>query len=200
VIVPPGARSDALDLVNGVVLIGGDDYRAGNGDLVPVDFTPVDIRRERADFAMAREAIQRDLPVFAICAGFQLLALSGGGTIYGDLESELSCAIDHRRAHPDDPLPSHDVDWVGHPLVPSAPPGRYSVNSHHHQAVRKLPPGWKPLATTSDGVIEAAIGPGRFQCGVQWHPERGVEELSLALLDAFVSAVRARDSERGLRP
>ena len=46
------------------------------------------------------------------------------------------------------------------------------VNSRHHQAVKRLAPGFQVSATAPDGVIEAIEDPNaRFCVGVQWHPE-----------------------------
>jgi gamma-glutamyl-gamma-aminobutyrate hydrolase PuuD len=56
--------------------------------------------------------------------------------------------------------------------------GRIRVNSHHHQAVKNVAPGFKVCATADDGIIEAIetvtakTDAGSFILGVQWHPER----------------------------
>jgi len=70
----------------------------------------------------------------------------------------------------------------------------FTVNSSHHQAVGILGDGlvraaWSP----EDGVIEAAEGHGdQFLLGVQWHPERIVQENRAAqgLFQAFVDAAQ----------
>jgi putative glutamine amidotransferase len=69
------------------------------------------------------------------------------------------------------------------------------VNSSHHQAVGILGDGlvkaaWSP----DDGVVEAAEGHGdQFLMGVQWHPERVLDENKAAqcLFQSFVDAAAA---------
>jgi len=67
------------------------------------------------------------------------------------------------------------------------------VNSSHHQAVERAGDGLRVVARCpDDNVIEAVEGtqPGHFVVGVQWHPERGIDDdaPSQALLNAFVRA------------
>ena len=67
------------------------------------------------------------------------------------------------------------------------------VNSRHHQAVKRVAPGFTATATASDGVIEAFERPAsRFCVGVQWHPEnfRRTNEFAW-LFDGFVAAARS---------
>ncbi|MCA8960714.1 MAG: gamma-glutamyl-gamma-aminobutyrate hydrolase family protein [Planctomycetes bacterium] len=215
---PTPAVLPELDHLDGLVLIGGDDYRIGNRSGEPADFEPVEPRREEFDIALAKRAIALDLPVLAICGGFQLIVLAAGGSIIGDLPTEWHAAPDrpldqHRRQLPEDPLARHSLEWRGAVAGDSSRGStdggsdpRWSVNSHHHQAVGRLPDGWVVVATAPDGVIEWARGPGRFQIGVQWHPEREVCG-ALASCDPergasghvyaeFMSAARSRSRER----
>ncbi|MEE8142239.1 MAG: gamma-glutamyl-gamma-aminobutyrate hydrolase family protein, partial [Planctomycetota bacterium] len=84
-----------------------------------------------------------------------------------------------------DALYRHVIRW--HDTHFSLSSARDVVNSHHHQGVAQLPERWHPLATAEDGLVEAARGPGTFQVGVQWHPEREVEHpASRALMKAFL--------------
>jgi putative glutamine amidotransferase len=63
------------------------------------------------------------------------------------------------------------------------------VNSHHHQAVRAMPPGVRVSARSADGVIEAIEHPDKkFVLGIQWHPERWPRESSEAILRGFLAA------------
>ncbi|MEM7261960.1 MAG: gamma-glutamyl-gamma-aminobutyrate hydrolase family protein, partial [Planctomycetota bacterium] len=80
VLLPPAAASLAwLEELDGVLLIGGDDYRAGNPAGEPENFLAVDARREEFDLAISREVVTRDIPTLAICGGFQLQVLVEGG-------------------------------------------------------------------------------------------------------------------------
>ena len=101
----------------------------------------------------------------------------------------LQMAVDILEGKPYDKA-VHTVTLEG-PLKDLLGKAELSVNSLHHQAIRKLAPGWIPEASSPDGLIEAAVLPGkRFFRAVQWHPEYLFEkdEDSLALFVAFVKA------------
>ena len=66
--------------------------------------------------------------------------------------------------------------------------GKFSVNSSHHQAIKKLGTGLSVIARSPDNLIEAFYKEDHnYLIGVQWHPERLMEgELSLNLFKSFV--------------
>ncbi len=188
---PVEASLELLPELDGIVFIGGDDYQLGNHAGVPRDFSAVDPRRERIDFALAHRALECDLPTLGICCGFQLIVLAQGGRIHGDVPSETQSDILHKGVTPVDPAVSplvhHDIHW--HTPWQGLSPCRHRVNSHHHQAVSILPQEWSPLATADDGIVEAAAGPGTFQLGLQWHPEKEPQDpLNAHLMGSFIKA------------
>ncbi|MGH7537343.1 MAG: gamma-glutamyl-gamma-aminobutyrate hydrolase family protein, partial [Gemmatimonadales bacterium] len=144
-----------------------------------------DLARDAVEIALYRAALQRRLPVLAICRGIQLVNVARGGTLYQDLPSEKPSAVNH-------------VDSAGRHALRVEPgsllhrtvgePGR--VNSRHHQAVKLLAPDLRAVAWAEDGVIEGAE-PGDpsapWLLAVQWHPEDDVEG---ALFEGFARAVR----------
>lgn len=104
-------------------------------------------------------------PVLGLCGGMQLMAVWAGGTLCGDLESERG--LHHEQPH-SPTEPGHGVRLHGW-MREGMGTDRWEVNSTHHQAVDRMPSGWRVLATADDGTVEA-IGDG-FWVGVQWHPE-----------------------------
>ncbi len=191
-LLPPDARaSDLLSEAAGVLFIGGDDYASSvDPSSPPAAYTAIHPRRESWDLNLGRAVLERDLPTLGICAGFQLLVLLEGGRIIGDIPSQVGDQVVHRRATPDGPRPRHSVVWHD-PGELALTRGGESIVSHHHQGVGALPPGWRPWAIAEDGVIEGAIGPGRFQVGVQWHPELAPRDPpSRALFASLVEAAR----------
>ena len=117
-----------------------------------------------------------------------------GGTLYQDLPTEFPSAVDHHMSPPYD-RSAHTVS-----LMPDSPLygllGRESipVNSYHHQAVKSLAPGFRPMAVAPDGLIEGIFMPDcRFVWGIQWHPEFSYRTSgeSREILKAFVAAAKS---------
>jgi len=200
VCLPPAERDawpDAvLSRLDGVLLIGGDDYLPGHygghpqpqGELMPE-------RRDRFDMMFARWGLdETDLPVLGICGGHQLLSLVQGGALVQDIRTEWvppegQATLPHsgrerrgvmkrRFRH----LVCMEPGSLAARVTGTEPGSMLSANSFHHQAVAPHRIGRDLCATAwaPDGVVEA-IEPapgstwaksGRFILGVQWHPEQ----------------------------
>jgi putative glutamine amidotransferase len=196
-----------LDLVDGVLLTGGDDpHPRVFGEAPHPRIDVVDERRDRFELALVPAARKRGLPVLGICRGAQLMNIALGGDIFQDVPSQTESPISHAQKTLDDG-PWHDVEVAaGSRLAAVVGAGVHRVNSFHHQACRRLGEGLSAGATAvGDGLVEAVEDPAHtFFLGVQWHPEigrRGPEEAGLALFRAFVEAARetARVSSKGRR-
>ena len=151
--------------------------------------------RERDDFeiALARQALERDVPLLAICRGQQVLNVAAGGTLVQDIPSQVAGTVNH---DPDAERwqTTHDVEIVpGTRLRAILGQDRVAVNSFHHQAVKDLGRGLVPSAHGSDGIIEGMEMPDRrFMIGVQWHPESFWDRPRTfqPLFEALVNAAR----------
>ncbi|MCQ2379381.1 MAG: gamma-glutamyl-gamma-aminobutyrate hydrolase family protein [Victivallaceae bacterium] len=110
-------------------------------------------------------------PFLGICLGCQLINLTCGGSLYGDIAMEIPGALDHEKHGKADG--SHYVNATGH-LTELLGSGRFQVNSAHHQSIKELGKNVVVEAQSDDGVIESIRLDiqGRFAIGVQWHPER----------------------------
>jgi putative glutamine amidotransferase len=193
------AVDHALQDAAGLMLTGGDDVApARYGE--PKHPAVVEVEPERDDFeiALVQEARRRDLPIFAICRGVQVLNVAFGGSLVQDIPSQVAGAVQHKLAVP--PHQSyalaHEVWFEKDSLLGSLLKDRLSdadsceVNSRHHQAVRQVAAGFRVTATAPDGVIEAIEDPAaRFCLGVQWHPENFWRTGEFrALFEGFVQA------------
>ncbi len=194
--------AEALADVDGLLLTGG-------GDLAPERYgqprhatvVDVDEERDRFELALVAEARQRDLPLFAICRGIQVLNVACGGTLIQDIPSELPAPLDHNFTVPPHQAFSHAHEvWIEKDsLLASLMRERLAdadscdVNSRHHQAVKEVAPGFKASATAPDGVIEAMEDPAATFCiGVQWHPENFWRTGEFrALFEGFLNAAQA---------
>ncbi len=148
--------------------------------------------KDETDLLVLEEIERRNLPLFAICFGMQVLNVSRGGTLVQDIPSQWPHAINHQQGAPRDRR-SHAIKLGETGLLASvAQTERAVVNSHHHQAIEKVGNDLVATAWAADGLIEAIEDPrpGRFVLGVQWHPELGWQhdKLSQALFARFITA------------
>lgn len=150
--------------------------------------------KDETDLLIIDAAERKQLPLFAICFGMQVLNVSRGGTLIQDIKSQVSDALKHEQGVPRDRL-SHSVkvaaDSKLHEIIMTED---LLVNSHHHQAIDTLGADLVATAWSPDGVIEALEDPrpDRFVVAVQWHPELGWETdtFSQRLFNAFVAHAR----------
>ena len=188
----PAVVEDMLDALDGVVLAGGVDIHPSYfGEEVLPGCGEIDERRDAFELLLTRRAIERGMPLLGICRGVQVLNVALGGTLYQDIDTEVSSEhIAHRQKQPFSYV-SHPVDVVPGTLLHRVlGTERVMVNSLHHQAIHR-PGAWKVCALAPDGLVEAAELPGHpFFLGVQWHPEQLQQRdaASWALFSAFVDA------------
>ena len=181
IIDPSMSVADALEGIGGLLLTGGGDVDpARYGETPHQKLEEVDPVRDEFEIALIAAARSRDLPIFAICRGVQVLNVAAGGTLVQDIPSEVAGAVQHSLVVPEHPPYelAHEV-WVEKDsLLATLMCDRLvgndtcDVNSRHHQAVKTVGLGYRVSATAPDGVIEAIEDPSlRFCLGVQWHPE-----------------------------
>lgn len=190
-----------VERLDGLVLTGGPDIhprfyneqpRPGLGEL--------DADLDVTELAIARKAIEADLPVLAICRGIQLLNVCMGGTLYQDIPDQVKDSISHQQKADKGTL-THTVQvedgTLLHRLLGVE---TLWVNGKHHQALKDVAAALKVAARAPDGVIESVEHPGkRFVLGVQWHPEGTWEKdpHSRRLFSAFVSVAQNSPDRRG---
>lgn len=166
----------ALDQMDGLLLIGGDDADpAAWGEARHPQAVGMDPRRETFERALFAAAEKRKLPMLGICFGMQLINISRGGSLHQflpDLPRENP--IEHRVLE----LgwgPRHDVSFeIECNYTRRLGTRTVKVNSAHKQAIHRMGDGLRVLARSPDGIIEAVDDPSypTLLLGVQWHPER----------------------------
>ena len=175
----------------GLLLTGGTDVNPALYGALPAPETEEpDDERDHVESALLNEAMARDLPVFAICRGMQLLNVQLGGSLI----QHLPGAARHVRRTPNKAQPAHSVDIQPGTLLASiAGRIKWDVNSRHHQAVDRLGEGLRIDAVDSeDGTIEAVEYPARrYVLAVQWHPENQmlVDPGQRKLFESFANAL-----------
>lgn len=166
--------------------------------------TKHDPARDAAVLPLIRGALDRGLPILALCRGIQELNVVLGGTLHQRIQ-ELPSRDDHR-GPPELPVeqrygPAHEVTLAaGGMLARLTGSTSLTVNSLHAQGIDRLAPGLVAEAHAPDGTIEAVRldEPGRFVVGIQWHPEWRFWEsdFAQALFAAFGNAARENTSKR----
>jgi putative glutamine amidotransferase len=183
---------EALDRIDGLMLAGGGDIDPATYGADPHPATIGSIpERDAFELALVRRALERDMPVLAICRGMQVMNIACGGTLHQHLP-ELVGHENHRRVVGSFDGADHDVRLAPGSLAARAAGEQlHAAKSHHHQGVDRLGDGllvtgWADM----DELPEALEVEGnRFALGVQWHPE--ADERS-RLIAALVDEARAR--------
>jgi len=200
-IVPPlsstEAASSVLDSVSGLVLTGGEDVDpARYGEKRHEKVRSVNVARDATEAALVEEARARGLPVFAICRGIQILNVALGGTLVQDIPSQCRTDIDHDEEGARTSR-THEVSIEPGSLIAGAVGTEHlSVNSFHHQSVKRVADGMKVTARSPDGVIEGIESTDEkwWVMGVQWHPEEmtdSAEPWDRGLFKAFAKQLEA---------
>ncbi|MGL4514735.1 MAG: gamma-glutamyl-gamma-aminobutyrate hydrolase family protein [Lacipirellulaceae bacterium] len=196
-ILPPLADEEdlnqALDLVDGVLLVGGADLDPRrDGWMLHPAVRPLDPRRETFDRTLARVVCERRMPVFGIGLGMQLLNVTMGGNLFLHLPEDLPSALPHRDSL--DPAHRHTLELTPGSIMDRVyGDGELRVNSWHHMAIDELAEGFQVTARCPDGVIEAieTMEGDWFAMGTQFHPEAGTASaLDLRIFEEFLMGVK----------
>lgn len=192
VVIPPGPGDPdgLLDLIDGLMLTGGNDLGSSLYGADPhLEAEETDPERDRFEVALVRRAIERDIPFLGICRGIQVLNVAYGGTLLQHLP-ESHGSDDHRRSTGTFEGNDHLVNLqVGSLAAHAAGETTHRVPSHHHQAVDRVGEGLIVTGrSVGDDVVEALEVRGhRFALGVQWHPEADADS---GVIAALVEAAR----------
>lgn len=188
-----------LDMIDGLVVTGGmdvhpmfygEDMREGCGNPYP--------RRDRFDMMLVKKAVERKIPVLAICRGFQITNVVFGGTLYQDLSEIKNSSLKHDQVN--------EAGVASHKIQILDPESRYAqligetkeqyINSFHHQALNKVADNFHVVATAADGVVEVMELPEEdyFYIAVQYHPEMMTNRGNKQTLRLFEGLVEAAQS------
>ncbi|XP_010681631.2 putative glutamine amidotransferase GAT1_2.1 [Beta vulgaris subsp. vulgaris] len=197
---------EGFEPIHGVLLCEGEDidpslYESELSNLTPEELeeirrahasdTAIDREKDSIELALAKLCLERNIPYLGICRGSQVLNVACGGTLYQDVEKELSrnfpeCQRVNHINYDDYDGHRHAVNVVEntplhHWFEESLDESKMEilVNSYHHQGVKKLAQRFVPMAFAPDGLIEGFYDPdaynpeeGKFIMGLQFHPER----------------------------
>ncbi len=185
--------SQLMELCDGFLFTGGHDVSPDIYFEKPLpDLVSCCRERDDMELVVLKRAIEANKPVLGICRGIQFINAALGGTLYQDLPSQRPTDTEHHQNAPYD-VPCHRVDIVeGTPLHNCLGLSGISVNSCHHQGIRRLSNKLEAMALAPDGLIEAVHMPShRFLWAVQWHPEFSCkkDDNSRLIFSAFVKSM-----------
>ena len=182
--------------MTGLLLVEGEDIEPRRFKSRRANFQYLEkthMLKDEIEIHLIRYAMRKRLPILGICRGSQLINVTSGGTLYGDVQKEKNSPLKHINY-------GEQYDTYRHPItiVPKTPLARWygqphiRVNSYHHQGIRDLARRFKPMAHADDGLVEAYYDPSAsFVVGLQFHPERMLSEYSgnRRVWEAFGEAV-----------
>ncbi|KAL5726534.1 hypothetical protein ACHQM5_009572 [Ranunculus cassubicifolius] len=197
---------DSFEPIHGVVLCEGEDidpalYESEMSVLSSEELeeirkshasdTTIDQEKDSIELTLAKLCLERNIPCLGICRGSEVLNVACGGTLYLDVEKELSkkCEENQKVKHMD--YSNYDGHRHVVKVVEDTPLNKWFkesleeskreiwVNSYHHQGVKRLAQRFVPMAFAPDGLVEGFYDPdaydpeeGKFIVGLQFHPER----------------------------
>jgi putative glutamine amidotransferase len=192
IMLPPDPNADPdqlLDVVDGLILAGGRDidpatYGAERDETTDEPHT----LRDAFEIALAKRAMERDIPLLGVCRGMQLMNVARGGTLVQDLPAHLG----HRRTIGTFDGNDHPVRLApGSLAARAAGEEQHGTLSHHHQGIEQVGDGLAVSGWSDDDELPEALEDPelRFALGVQWHPEADPDSPVIA---ALVEAARRR--------
>jgi len=179
-------------MLDGLLIPGGPDVEPRRYGMATRSDAGVHVDRllDELEFGLLDLALANGMPVLTICRGIQVLNVACGGTLWQDIHVEGATTKPHD-------VPPRDAMVHGLDVEPDSLLARtmgathVKVNSLHHQAIRDLGRGLRPVACSDDGLIEGVEMPDRrFVVGIQCHPEELArrERWAARLFEGLVAA------------
>jgi putative glutamine amidotransferase len=197
VLLPPDPRAGDdpepwIELLDGLIITGGADVDPSVYGAAPHPATQGWVpERDAFEIALARAAMEADLPLLGVCRGMQVMNVARGGTLIQHLPDDVGHE-DHRRTMGSFDNADHDVRLADGSLARRvAGEANHSTKSHHHQGVDRIGvglevTGWATIDDLPETIEDPTCG---FALGVQWHPEADGDS---RLIPALVEEARAR--------
>ena len=163
-----------LALADGIILTGGEDINpleyndtANIKVCGKINFSRDTLERKLFDFALKNK-----IPLIGVCRGMQMMNVASGGTLYGDIPTEIGTTVIHRNnGEVNHEIVLCDTSSLIFPIATDT----IIVNSWHHQGLKIMPSHLRVIARSFDGLPEAVVmnkSEHPFMIAVQFHPER----------------------------
>lgn len=189
--------SSVLSKVSGILLTGSaSNIHPTYYNYNTTPCLPLDTARDEVSFKLINLAIEKSLPILAICRGMQELNIALGGSLAVNIQDKAN-NMNHSAAkttNSDEEFAiKQDIIIKENSLLHKITKvTKAKVNSLHSQAIEYLASNLIINATAPDGIIEAVnMKNKKFVLGVQFHPEYWVhnDKFSNDIFVAFGKAV-----------
>lgn len=190
------ARTNALEYADGILLSGGADVNPlWMGEEPIPQLGGINPKRDAQELLLVQLAFDRQIPMFGICRGMQVMAAAMGGGVYQDMVAQRpegsTPLLKHSQSAPRTEA-THSIQTEEGSLMEQLLGKQTFVNTVHHQAVRETGPHFRPTAFAPDGIIEAMESTEHKPLfAVQWHPECLGGETMFPLFDHLIQSARA---------
>ena len=163
-----------LKLADGIILTGGEDinpleYNNNSNLKVCGD---INYKRDTLERRLFDFALENKIPLIGVCRGMQMMNVASGGTLYGDIPTEIGTEVIHRN----NGEVYHEIALCDtSTLIFPVEIDTIMVNSWHHQGLKVMPNHLRVIARSFDGLAEAVVMDTSihpFMIAVQFHPER----------------------------
>ncbi len=169
------AVREVIDIVDGVVLIGGGDVDSSIYGQEPNPYSyGVSPKRDAWEISLTKACIEMDKPLLGICRGMQIINIALGGT----LDQHIPDLVNTSNHSPGSGLFGEiEVHFEMRSKMDEVFGKSALVQCRHHQAVSDLGKGLSVTGRSDDGVIHSIEGNEglRYLAGVQWHPEQSID-------------------------
>ena len=182
-----------INILDGLILTGGEDVHPSYYNEEPIEeLGEVNDVRDFYDLALIRLAAEQKLPTLGICRGEQLINVAFGGTLYQDIPTQYENKTVEHNQDISSKYPTHYVTLLpGSKIAEVTGETELATNTHHHQAVKDVAPGFKVTAWACDSIPEAIEScNGLPMWGVQFHPEGHTVNGDPIMIKFFESLVR----------
>lgn len=164
-----------LDYIDGLLITGGNDVNPSLYNQSVTYSKPANLDEDLNDINLINIALEKKIPILGICKGLQIINVALNGSLYQDILKEYNTIVNHTQ-NENMPKPSNNsmvygANFIKGSILYDLFGETYSINSFHHQAIKKLGNGLIATAYSDDGLIEAIEVPNKI-IAVQWHPER----------------------------
>lgn len=163
-----------LQIADGIILTGGEDinplqYNDTTNIAVCGD---INFRRDTLERKLFNYAFENKIPLIGVCRGMQMMNVASGGTLYGDIPTEIGTKVIHRNnGEVYHEIVLCDTSTLIFPIESDT----LFVNSWHHQGLKVVSENLSVIARSFDGLPEAVVMKRNihpFMIAVQFHPER----------------------------